>query len=88
MSSTLETLKSGGISPRHLAALLKCSRVSASGWLRGQHEATGVYAEKLEKLAKLVRRALAANDLPFPEKTKRNEEVSYLREVLKKHLTS
>jgi hypothetical protein len=84
MSSTVETLIQGGIKPRHLAALLKCSRVSASGWLRNRHEAQGMYAEKLEKLARRVSDALADNTLPIPADVSRKDEVSYLVRVLRK----
>lgn len=81
----IETFAKAGLSPRHLSALLKISRVAASRWMNGHADPHPFIRPKVEKLAALVDKALAAGDLPLPDGMKKPEELHYLRSTLARH---
>lgn len=81
----IETFKAAKLEPRHVAKLLKVSRVTASTWLNGHVEPHTLITPKLDKLAVLVQRAMEAGELPFPPGVARQDQVQYLTGVLRKH---
>lgn len=68
--------------PRHLAALLGVSRVTASLWLNGHGEPHVLIRKKVDALAELVSKAIESRSLPIPADVSKSEEVEYLKTTL------
>lgn len=78
----LDTFRKAGLRPKHLAPILGVSRVTASIWLNGHGQPHVLIRKKVDALAELVSKALAARKLPIPEDVSKTEEVRYLKVTL------
>ena len=78
----LDTFRKAGLRPKHLAPILGVSRVTASIWLNGHGQPHVLIRKKVDALAELVSKAVAARKLPIPEDVSKTEEVKYLKVTL------
>ena len=78
----LETFKLAGLRPKHLAAVLGVSRVTASIWLNGHGKPHVLLLDKVSDLAERVSHSMSVGELPFPGYVSKSDEVKYLKDIL------
>jgi hypothetical protein len=79
-----ESVKKAGITPQLIATCIKVTRPTAYSWLAGGTPSIHLLP-KVRTFIKLVDRALAAGELPFPPGVAKKDRLTYLKDVLQRH---
>lgn len=61
----VELIRSAGIAPRHLAAVMNVHRITAANWLTNQNNPHHLLAGRAARLMRAVRLALEDHSLPI-----------------------
>ena len=82
----VEALRAAGLRPTDVATLMKCHRVTASLWLKGESPHRLLWP-KLGRLADAARLAVEQGSLPLGAGTRRDERAAMVAAALLPHIS-